>query len=266
MDKEILKKYLERIRYTGDLAPVRENLFALQEAHLMAVPYENWEILAGKEVSGLSEEALLDKIVTRKRGGYCFELNGALALLLSAFGFQVKEYFARWHFGEEAAVPRRRHRILHVVSENEEFLVDAGVGCDCPKTPLLFEMDTLQERNGSFYRVVKDPLLGFVVRKKVENEFVNFYSFTADPHFPQDFDYPHFWCSKAQESPFRQKFFLHKFTENGRCLIHRDEETGAYSFREFNEKGEMKEILLEDPAHLAATLEEVFSLSASFLP
>ena len=66
--------YLERIRYNGPMEPTREALFALQRAHLYAVPYENLDILAGKPLS-LSEDALFDKIVTRKRGGYCFELN-----------------------------------------------------------------------------------------------------------------------------------------------------------------------------------------------
>ena len=57
------------------ITPDSETLFRLQRAFLQAVPYENLDILAGIPLS-LAEDALYDKLVTRRRGGYCFEING----------------------------------------------------------------------------------------------------------------------------------------------------------------------------------------------
>ncbi len=73
-----VQAYLERINYKGSTDISLETLSALQEAHLSSVPYENLDILAGK-INSLAPEALYDRIVVKRRGGYCFELNGLFA-------------------------------------------------------------------------------------------------------------------------------------------------------------------------------------------
>src|ERR1041384_6819764 len=80
--------YLKRINYSGSLEPTAETLRALQVAHLMAVPFENLSIHAGEPIV-LEEEALFRKIVERRRGGFCYEVNGLFAGLLRALGFDV---------------------------------------------------------------------------------------------------------------------------------------------------------------------------------
>ena len=73
--------YLKRINYQGALAPTAETLRALQLAHLRRVPFENLSIHAGEPIV-LQEEALFTKIVERRRGGFCYEVNGLFAALL----------------------------------------------------------------------------------------------------------------------------------------------------------------------------------------
>src|SRR5215208_3894293 len=80
--------YLKRINYSGPLAPAAETLRALQVAHLLAVPFENLSIHACEPIL-LEEDALFTKIVDRRRGGFCYELNGLFAGLLRALGFDV---------------------------------------------------------------------------------------------------------------------------------------------------------------------------------
>ena len=65
-----IKKYLERIGFTGEALPDLETLNRVQELHVMAVPYENLEIMARKPLT-LDIPSLYEKIVTRGRGGYC---------------------------------------------------------------------------------------------------------------------------------------------------------------------------------------------------
>src|SRR5215211_6629735 len=80
--------YLNRIGYRGTLEPSAATLHALQRAHLLAVPFENLEIHLGRPIV-LDQTALFDKIVRRRRGGFCYELNGLFAVLLRELGFEV---------------------------------------------------------------------------------------------------------------------------------------------------------------------------------
>ena len=80
-----VEKYLQRIGYNGALAPNAENLAALVQAHRFTVPYETFDIWRGRRTT-LALEEIYDRIVTRRRGGYCFELNGLFAWLLRELG------------------------------------------------------------------------------------------------------------------------------------------------------------------------------------
>src|SRR4029079_9045877 len=83
-----IQAYLDRNDYHGPLDPNAETLRALHVAHLLAVPFENLNIGVGWPIV-LDEAALFDKIVVRRRGGFCYELNGLFAALLRGLGFQV---------------------------------------------------------------------------------------------------------------------------------------------------------------------------------
>src|SRR5947207_15672186 len=83
-----IQSYLERINYSGPLSAVPETLRRLQLAHLLAVAFENQSIHATKPIV-LNDEALFEKIVDKRRGGFCYELNGLFAALLRGMGFEV---------------------------------------------------------------------------------------------------------------------------------------------------------------------------------
>src|SRR6476661_8880772 len=94
-----LRAYVERIRFSGELdldspAPTAALLGALHQAHLFAVPFENLSIHYGQPIT-LEDETLYDKIVSRRRGGFCYELNGLFARLLRRLGFTVTLLSAR---------------------------------------------------------------------------------------------------------------------------------------------------------------------------
>ncbi|MFF3601069.1 arylamine N-acetyltransferase family protein [Kitasatospora indigofera] len=125
MDKSQVEAYLARIGAErpehADLAALR----VLQRAHLGAVPFENLSIHLGEPVT-LTEEALLAKVVDRRRGGFCYELNGAFAALLTALGYRVTLLGARVFFGERLGPPMD-HLALRV-DLDEPWLVDVGFG------------------------------------------------------------------------------------------------------------------------------------------
>src|SRR3954447_25028309 len=81
--------YLKRIAYRGSREPTVETLRQLHRAHLLAVPFENLDIPLGNPIV-LSVPSFYDKIVERRRGGFCYELNGLFAWLLEQLGFHVE--------------------------------------------------------------------------------------------------------------------------------------------------------------------------------
>jgi N-hydroxyarylamine O-acetyltransferase len=119
--------YLRRIGHAGPVRPDSDTLVALHRAHLAAVPYENLGIQLGR-VPALTRDALFRRVVDERRGGFCFELNGAFGLLLTELGFEVR--FVR------AAVNRLRdgesawgnHLALLVGTERGPMLADVGFG------------------------------------------------------------------------------------------------------------------------------------------
>lgn len=222
---------MEQIRQTfarigleapATITPDKETLFRLQHAFLHTVPYENLDILAGIPLS-LSEDALYDKIVTRHRGGYCFEINGFLSVLLRSLGYTVTEYLARYLRGE-TAIPMRRHRVLRVrAADGSEWIVDAGIGQESFRHPLPYnDMET--ETNDGFrvYRLRRRDFYGWVIEEYPLPEspiFRPFYSFTEEPQLPIDYEMPSFWCEKHPDSPFTKAPMLAIKTPCGRIAI-----------------------------------------------
>ena len=83
-----VEAYLDRIGYAGPVEPTYAVLAALQRAHMLAVPFENLDIALGRRLV-LDRRANYARIVERRRGGWCFELNGLFAWLLQQLGYRV---------------------------------------------------------------------------------------------------------------------------------------------------------------------------------
>lgn len=68
--------YLERIDVAGPVRADLATLDGLHRAHLDAVPFENLDVQLERPVSQ-DIDAIFDKIVRRRRGGWCFEMKRA---------------------------------------------------------------------------------------------------------------------------------------------------------------------------------------------
>src|SRR4029079_16579168 len=87
--------YLKRIDYHGSREPTLATLCGVHRAHVLAVPFENLDIPARRRIV-LDVDPIFDKIVGRRRGGFCYELNGLYGTLLREMGFQVTFLSARF--------------------------------------------------------------------------------------------------------------------------------------------------------------------------
>jgi len=136
--------YLSRIGATRS-TPLAE----LHERHLLTVPFENLDIHLGIRIR-IDEAAILEKIVQRRRGGFCYELNGAFAALLRSLGHEVKLLSARVFMDEGRLGPPFDHMALLV---DDEWLCDVGFG-KFNMCPLRWDSREEQKDLGGLFRLV----------------------------------------------------------------------------------------------------------------
>lgn len=209
--------YLERLGLSmKDVSHSEAFLKRLQYAHVTRVPYENLDIVDGIPLR-LDAGSLFDKIVTRGRGGYCFEVNAALAALLEALDFPVKSYLARFWRGERET-PMRRHRVLAVSVPEGVYLCDVGIGQSAPRYPLRLEADIVQEQFGETYKLSFENGI-WTVYDLHDGGWRAFYAFSEEEQHEIDFIMPSFYCEKHPDSPFHKGLMLAIKTKEGRYAI-----------------------------------------------
>jgi len=142
-----LDLYFARIDYTGPVRPDFATLVALHRAHLAAIPYENLEIQLGRK-NVLAEDAFVDKLVRRRRGGWCYEMNGLLTTALRHIGFNVTRVaggVSRDVIAEQAV----GNHLVGLVDLDRRYVVDVGLG-DGPLEPFPLEVRAWTEHGMDF--------------------------------------------------------------------------------------------------------------------
>ena len=128
MEETTLDTYFGRLAVPRPHTADAVNLHVLHRAHQLTVPFENLSIHLGEPIV-LAEHDLIHKIVHRRRGGFCYELNGAMAILLETMGAQVRRVAARV-YGEGRARPPFDHMalVVHATDASGPWLIDVGFG------------------------------------------------------------------------------------------------------------------------------------------
>lgn len=210
------KAYLQRINYSGPLELSAETLRKLQLAHLLTVPFENLSIHSAEPIV-LEDEALFDKIVTRRRGGFCYELNGLFAALLRALGFEVAMLSARVANAEGVYGPDFDHMTL-LVTLDERWLADVGFG-DSFLEPLLLDQRGEQGQGDRAYRIDIDDA-DRVLMQRIRNEAWNAqYRFTLQPFEYSDYVEMCRYHQTSPESHFTQGRICSRATREGRVTL-----------------------------------------------
>lgn len=132
-----LERYLDRIGLAMSPAITPAGLTTLQAAHRRAIGFENLDIPLGRGIR-IDSDNVFDKLVTRGRGGYCFEQNRLFADMLTAVGITCRPFLARVRLNApEGTVPPRTHVGLLAELDGQAWLADAGFGgSDLPPLPL----------------------------------------------------------------------------------------------------------------------------------
>jgi N-hydroxyarylamine O-acetyltransferase len=150
MDDKAHTEYLDRIGVASSGTLNADALRELHLAHLLTVPFENLSIHLGEPIS-LSPDDLIAKIVTRRRGGFCYELNGTFALLIERLGCRVERVAARV-YGANGLGPPLDHLalVVHLPDGSGPWLADVGFGSHSTY-PLDFESRTAQQDPGGTF-------------------------------------------------------------------------------------------------------------------
>lgn len=119
--------YLARIGLSEVPPASPDGLARLQLAQRMAIPFENLDIQLGRGIA-IDSDSVFEKLVTRRRGGYCFEQNRLFHDMLAQLGIACRPLLARVRLGPPGQVPPRTHMLLLVDLGGESWAADVGFG------------------------------------------------------------------------------------------------------------------------------------------
>jgi N-hydroxyarylamine O-acetyltransferase len=119
---------------------------------LLSIPFENLDIHIGRPII-LSQDAFFEKIIEHRRGGFCYELNGSFAALLTSLGFKVTILSARVASKNGGFSPEFDHMTL-LVTMKDRWLADVGFG-DSFTEPKRLDFQGPQTDNGRVYRITR---------------------------------------------------------------------------------------------------------------
>lgn len=212
-----LDAYSARIGWDGPRAATAATLAAVHRAHAFAVPFENLDVQMGLPVR-LDLPALFDKLVTRRRGGYCFEQNSLLLAALRALGFAPLACEARVSSEEDpGAIRPRTHMTLVVEVAGREYLCDVGFGGDGPVEPV--PMDGAEvEQLGDRFRVEARGALR-VLELRRDGGWRDQYCFLAEERHPVDFEVASWYTSTYPGSRFVTTLTAQRARPEGRHVL-----------------------------------------------
>ncbi len=243
-----LDAYLNRIGLSERPPATLAGLRALHRAHLRAVPYENLDVQLGRPVT-IERAPIFDKIVRRRRGGWCYEMNGLFGWALGELGFTLNRATGAVTInGAREGIGN--HLVLKVELDEGPFLADVGLSHG-PLDPFPITAGGF-EAGGFSYRV-----------ERLDPDWWRFHNhpLAGPPAFdfnldPADEDLFATRCAELQTaewSPFVQNLICARFTDKGvRVLLGRVLRTITPLGRE--------ERVLETADELMTVLKEQFDL------
>ena len=240
--------YLARI---GAGRPARPDAGALRDLHLRqlrTVPFENLGIHLGEDIV-LAEGPLVEKIVDRRRGGFCYELCGAFAALLSALGYEVDLLAARV-FGDDGLGVPYDHMALRVGS----WLADVGFGSHT-HFPLRFDERGDQADPGGVFRIAETTDGDLDVLRDGRPA----YRLETRPRALRDFEAGCWWHRTSPKSHFTRSLVCSMLTETGRVTL-----SGRKLVRTAG--GERHERLLDGDAEVLAAYRTLFGIELDRVP
>jgi N-hydroxyarylamine O-acetyltransferase len=256
MDEITVTAYLERLGVERPAVLDAAALATLHRAHQVAVPFENLGIHLGERLS-VAEPDLVEKIVHRRRGGFCYELNGLFAALLRTLGADVRQVAARVHVGEGRFGPPLDHQALVVRTPDRSgpWLVDVGFGANSV-FPIALDSRAEQADPGGRFLVVDVEDGDLEVRKDDVPQY------RVEPRARSQAEFaPMCWYqSTSPDSHFTRSLVCSRITDSGRITL----SDGRTLVRTVG--GDRSEQVLTSDAEVLAAYREHFGIVLDVVP
>lgn len=244
MNLAFLDGYFERIGYSQSPSAELRTLRDLHLLHLQQIPYENIDVFCHQPVR-LDRDSLVQKMLKRRRGGYCFEQNGLFLMVLMELGFSCRPLLARVHRNRPEP-GGRTHQINLVELDGQAWVCDVGFGGSGFRRPLLLENASESEQHGEVYRLEQRPPHGYYLLRQSGDSWDPLYTFSLEQPLAVDIEMGNFYASSYPDYVFRHVIMGTRMTAQGRVTVldHR--------FRSFDLiEGSVEEQIVTDfPAYL----------------
>ncbi|MBU3625516.1 arylamine N-acetyltransferase [Polynucleobacter sp. JS-Safj-400b-B2] len=198
-----LRKYCERIGYEEEPKANEQTLKGLIRHQLMTVPFENLDVQAGKVVSLVPEE-IVEKIINRNRGGYCYEVNGLFGMALEILGIEYQFVAARPMF-----YPVKRpktHMAIIAKVDGRDWLCDLGFGSYGIRAPMdLAEIGKPIKQDHDVFMLEKLDTGEYLLKAYVDDAWANQCAFDLHSWEWIDFAPANYMNSTHPDAIFVQK-------------------------------------------------------------
>jgi N-hydroxyarylamine O-acetyltransferase len=241
--------YLDRISYSGPVRADLATLTALHRAHLRAIPYENLDVQFGRPVT-IERAPIFEKVVTRRRGGWCYEMNGLFGWALEQLGFKVTRSAGavmREARGEDVV---GNHLVLKVDLDEGTYLADVGFG-DGPLDPVRVAPGEFVSNGFAFALSRQDG--GWWRLHNHKGGGAPSFDFDLTPADEKRLAERCFWLQSSPESPFVQNAVLQRHGADGLWMMR------GRVLRQLT-PSEQKDFLVESAPEYVGVLDEVFGL------
>jgi len=246
-----LKAYCERIGFEGEARSDLATVSGLMRRQLFTVPFENLDVQAGRAVSLVPEE-IVEKIVHRRRGGYCYEVNGLFAMALDALDIPYR--FVACRPMTYPMLRPRTHMALIAQIEGEAWLCDLGFGSYGIRAPLRLA-DTGKEirQDQDTFLLERSEEDEYLLKARADGQWANQYSFDLWPQHWIDFMPANHLNSTHPEALFVQKLVVLLFNPEGRTILFGD--------RLKRVQGDKSEERIVPAEEIGALLRDTFGLT-----
>jgi N-hydroxyarylamine O-acetyltransferase len=209
--------YLDRIGWSGPLAPTFDTLTALMRAHMARIPFENLDVLLGRGIR-VDVESVYAKLVSAGRGGYCYEHSTLLKAAIEQVGFAPVAHSARVVMVVPRAAAPRTHMFLTVPLGGETLVLDPGFGGHGPLVPVPL-LGGREVRDGSDVHRMTRRDGEWVLEARIGGTMTPLWMSTVEAEWPIDFVMANHFTSTWADSPFVNRLMLRALTTDGRVTV-----------------------------------------------
>ncbi|AWB02799.1 arylamine N-acetyltransferase [Vibrio harveyi] len=254
MNQTDLQAYLKKVGISQSLNINTDTLLLLHNAQHRRLPFENFDIALGRGIS-VAEQDIINKLIYRERGGYCYELNALLFNVLKTIGFDARPLLGRVHLSGTPS--GRTHQFTLVTMGEDKWIVDVGFGSNTPRAPRPFVLNQDIHTDLQTFRFIEHELVGYMLQVQSYDDpeqWIDLYSLDFEHVFDGDIVCGNHYTSTSPNSHFTSSRVAALATDSGIITLFN------HSLK-YRANGEVVEIELEAGETYLSALKTHFGIA-----